>query len=171
MMIEKNVNRMSIEHILCSPLYGLPSPTSSYHSSEDEDEEYYEVEEEEDEDEDINNNNNNNNNKQQSYQSILHYHHHDQQQQQQKRKNYSSSSTTPIQRIPWTPSEDKLLKQGYEQGLSWAMIASTYLPHRSRGCCWGRFKTLKNKKLLTVRRKIRAKERPWKTFNPYYAPL
>ncbi|KAI9299376.1 hypothetical protein BJ944DRAFT_274277 [Cunninghamella echinulata] len=151
MMIEKNVNRMSIEHILCSPLYGLPSPTSSYHSSEDEDEEYYEEE-------------TNDNNKQQSYQSILHYHHHDQ--QQHKGKSYSSSPTTPIQRIPWTPSEDKLLKQGYEQGLSWAMIASTYLPHRSRGCCWGRFKTLKNKKLLTVRRKIRAKERPWKSFNP-----
>ncbi|CAO3644283.1 unnamed protein product [Cunninghamella blakesleeana] len=154
MVTKKHVNRMSIEHILCSPVYGLPSPTSSYHSSDDE----YDIED---------------TYSPQHYQSILFY--------QKDRRNSSSSSSSvvssssssnpaspnlPTQRIPWTPDEDKLLKQGYEQGLSWAMIASTYLPHRSRGCCWGRFKTLKNKKLLTVRRKIRAKERPWKSFNP-----
>ncbi|KAI8379099.1 uncharacterized protein BYT42DRAFT_567468 [Radiomyces spectabilis] len=48
-------------------------------------------------------------------------------------------------RTPWTPEEDFLLQQGYAQGLSWAMISTTYLPHRSRGCCWGRFKTLQAK--------------------------
>ncbi|KAG2215254.1 hypothetical protein INT45_007414 [Circinella minor] len=48
-------------------------------------------------------------------------------------------------RIPWTPFEDTLLKRGYNEGLSWAMISSTYLPHRSRGCCWGRYKTLQMK--------------------------
>ncbi|KAI7881546.1 hypothetical protein K492DRAFT_161429 [Lichtheimia hyalospora FSU 10163] len=48
-------------------------------------------------------------------------------------------------RIPWTQQEDELLQRGYNQGLSWAMISSTYLPHRSRGCCWGRFKTLQTK--------------------------
>ncbi|KAI8879233.1 hypothetical protein K501DRAFT_132974, partial [Backusella circina FSU 941] len=48
-------------------------------------------------------------------------------------------------RTPWSAEEDYLLKQGYSQGLSWAMISSTYLPHRSRGCCWGRFKTLQTK--------------------------
>ncbi|GAB5587811.1 hypothetical protein Unana1_02711 [Umbelopsis nana] len=45
-------------------------------------------------------------------------------------------------RVPWRPEEDHLLRQGYEQGLSWALISARYLPHRSRGCCWGRFKTL-----------------------------
>lgn len=48
-------------------------------------------------------------------------------------------------RTPWSASEDFLLQKGYSQGLSWAMISSTYLPHRSRGCCWGRFKTLQAK--------------------------
>jgi hypothetical protein len=48
-------------------------------------------------------------------------------------------------RIPWTSSEDYLLEKGYLQGLSWAMISAKYLPHRSRGCCWGRFKTLQTK--------------------------
>ncbi|KAI8062898.1 hypothetical protein BC940DRAFT_228490, partial [Gongronella butleri] len=48
-------------------------------------------------------------------------------------------------RTPWTPEEDFLLQKGYSQGLSWALISSTYLPHRSRGCCWGRFKTLQAK--------------------------
>ncbi|KAI7899304.1 uncharacterized protein BX663DRAFT_545853 [Cokeromyces recurvatus] len=48
-------------------------------------------------------------------------------------------------RTPWTTSEDYLLEKGYLQGLSWAMISSRYLPHRSRGCCWGRFKTLRAK--------------------------
>ncbi|CEP12496.1 hypothetical protein [Parasitella parasitica] len=48
-------------------------------------------------------------------------------------------------RTPWTSSEDYLLEKGYLQGLSWAMISSKYLPHRSRGCCWGRFKTLQTK--------------------------
>lgn len=50
-------------------------------------------------------------------------------------------------RTPWSSEEDFLLQKGYEQGLSWAMISSTYLPHRSRGCCWGRFKTLQTKAL------------------------
>lgn len=64
---------------------------------------------------------------------------------------YSSSATLRRQhkgaqsRIPWTRQEDELLQRGYNQGLSWAMISSTYLPHRSRGCCWGRFKTLQTK--------------------------
>ncbi|KAI9311072.1 hypothetical protein BX666DRAFT_2000467 [Dichotomocladium elegans] len=48
-------------------------------------------------------------------------------------------------RTPWTREEDYLLQRGYNQGLSWAMVSTTYLPHRSRGCCWGRFKTLKSK--------------------------
>lgn len=48
-------------------------------------------------------------------------------------------------RTPWTASEDFLLEKGYLQGLSWAMISAKYLPHRSRGCCWGRFKTLQTK--------------------------
>ncbi|KAG1439491.1 hypothetical protein G6F56_012279 [Rhizopus delemar] len=48
-------------------------------------------------------------------------------------------------RTPWTTSEDYLLEKGYMQGLSWAMISAKYLPHRSRGCCWGRFKTLRTK--------------------------
>lgn len=48
-------------------------------------------------------------------------------------------------RTPWTASEDYLLENGYLQGLSWAMISTKYLPHRSRGCCWGRFKTLQTK--------------------------
>ena len=46
-------------------------------------------------------------------------------------------------RTPWTATEDYLLEKGYLQGLSWAMISAKYLPHRSRGCCWGRFKTLR----------------------------
>ncbi|KAI8146512.1 hypothetical protein BJV82DRAFT_598811 [Fennellomyces sp. T-0311] len=53
----------------------------------------------------------------------------------------------PQTRTPWTRHEDYLLQRGYSQGLSWAMISSTYLPHRSRGCCWGRFKTLQAKAL------------------------
>ncbi|KAI9470489.1 MAG: hypothetical protein EXX96DRAFT_584510 [Benjaminiella poitrasii] len=51
----------------------------------------------------------------------------------------------PQQRTPWSYHEDQLLQQGYDQGLSWAMISTLYLPHRSRGCCWGRFKTLQAK--------------------------
>jgi len=50
-------------------------------------------------------------------------------------------------RTPWSSEEDQLLQQGYSQGLSWAMISTVYLPHRSRGCCWGRFKTLQAKSL------------------------
>ncbi|KAI8344604.1 hypothetical protein BC941DRAFT_508137 [Chlamydoabsidia padenii] len=62
----------------------------------------------------------------------------------------SADTSSPPQqqtqtRTPWTASEDFLLQKGYSQGLSWAMISSTYLPHRSRGCCWGRFKTLQAK--------------------------
>ncbi|KAG1136940.1 hypothetical protein G6F37_011595 [Rhizopus arrhizus] len=54
-------------------------------------------------------------------------------------------------RTPWTPEEDDLLRLGYDQGLSWAMISATHLPHRSRGCCWGRFKTLQNKNFISKR--------------------
>ncbi|KAG2190229.1 hypothetical protein INT46_005715 [Mucor plumbeus] len=50
-------------------------------------------------------------------------------------------------RTPWSSEEDQLLQQGYSQGLSWAMISTVYVPHRSRGCCWGRFKTLQAKSL------------------------
>ncbi|KAI8968863.1 hypothetical protein BDF20DRAFT_891859 [Mycotypha africana] len=50
-------------------------------------------------------------------------------------------------RTPWTSKEDVLLKKGYLQGLSWAMISAKYLPHRSRGCCWGRFRTLQTKSI------------------------
>lgn len=50
-------------------------------------------------------------------------------------------------RTPWSSEEDRLLQQGYSQGLSWAMISTVYVPHRSRGCCWGRFKTLQAKSL------------------------
>lgn len=58
------------------------------------------------------------------------------------------SNRTPNQtRTPWTIEEDRLLRKGYSQGLSWAMISTVYLPHRSRGCCWGRFKTLQSKNL------------------------
>lgn len=56
-----------------------------------------------------------------------------------------SSSRKQQTRTPWTVSEDYLLEKGYMQGLSWAMISAKYLPHRSRGCCWGRFKTLQTK--------------------------
>ena len=50
-------------------------------------------------------------------------------------------------RTPWSFKEDQLLQQGYAQGLSWAMVSTVYLPHRSRGCCWGRYKTLQSKSL------------------------
>ncbi|ORZ03683.1 hypothetical protein BCR43DRAFT_520789 [Syncephalastrum racemosum] len=52
---------------------------------------------------------------------------------------------TNVLRMPWTPAEDALLDRGYHEGLSWAMIASIYLPHRSRGCCWGRYKILQSR--------------------------
>lgn len=51
-------------------------------------------------------------------------------------------------RKPWTQIEDELLKKGYLQGLNWAMISAAYLQHRSRGDCWGRFKTLKSRNLV-----------------------
>ncbi|KAI8066898.1 hypothetical protein BC940DRAFT_301815 [Gongronella butleri] len=71
-------------------------------------------------------------------------------------------------RMAWSLYEDELLTRGYALGLSWAMISSTYLPHRSRGCCWGRFKTLQQKKVLTVtkQRSHRIKTKPWKAFEP-----
>ncbi|KAI7903955.1 uncharacterized protein BX663DRAFT_350444 [Cokeromyces recurvatus] len=69
-------------------------------------------------------------------------------------------------RIPWTPFEDHLLQQGYDQGLSWAMISSTYLPHRSRGCCWGRYKTLQNKNMIDPNHsQLRHFRRPWKSID------
>lgn len=58
-----------------------------------------------------------------------------------------ANRTTNQTRTPWSAEEDQLLQQGYSQGLSWAMISTVYLPHRSRGCCWGRFKTLQSKNL------------------------
>ncbi|CDH48585.1 hypothetical protein RO3G_00935 [Lichtheimia corymbifera JMRC:FSU:9682] len=73
----------------------------------------------------------------------------EQQQQQrpssQPQQQPRQSQRTPQTRTPWTAEEDYLLQQGYTQGLSWAMISAKYLPHRSRGCCWGRFKTLQTK--------------------------
>ncbi|KAI8069169.1 hypothetical protein BC940DRAFT_298057 [Gongronella butleri] len=80
----------------------------------------------------------------------------------------SAMPVSPMQtRTPWTPIEDELLQKGYEQGLSWAMISSTYLPHRSRGCCWGRFKTLQSKNLidLKVQQQSRLARRAWKTMD------
>ncbi|ORZ23595.1 hypothetical protein BCR42DRAFT_487536 [Absidia repens] len=99
-----------------------------------------------------------------------HHHPHQQQQQAQRHIPDPSASTPPMinqiqTRTPWTPLEDSLLQKGYEQGLSWAMISSTYLPHRSRGCCWGRFKTLQNKNLIDVKvqQQLRSAKLAWKT--------
>ncbi|KAL9556248.1 hypothetical protein MBANPS3_001973 [Mucor bainieri] len=94
------------------------------------------------------------------------HHHHQQQQQHQQRQKPSkrarANSASYIQtRTPWTPAEDDLLQKGYEQGLSWAMISCTFLPHRSRGCCWGRFKTLQSKNAIEVYQQ-RICQRPWK---------
>ncbi|KAF1806732.1 Homeodomain-like DNA binding domain-containing transcription factor [Mucor lusitanicus] len=79
----------------------------------------------------------------------------------------SAGNTSNVQtRTPWTPFEDHLLQQGYDQGLSWAMISSTYLPHRSRGCCWGRFKTLQNKNMVDPNHThMRHFRRPWKAID------
>ncbi|CAO3646613.1 unnamed protein product [Mucor fragilis] len=77
-------------------------------------------------------------------------------------KRARANSASYIQtRTPWTPAEDDLLQKGYEQGLSWAMISCTFLPHRSRGCCWGRFKTLQSKNAIQVYQQ-RICQRPWK---------
>jgi hypothetical protein len=85
-----------------------------------------------------------------------------QQQKQEPIRRRRSNSTSYIQtRTPWTPEEDDLLQKGYEQGLSWAMISCTFLPHRSRGCCWGRFKTLQSKNAIEVYQQ-RICQRPWK---------
>lgn len=62
-------------------------------------------------------------------------------------RNISSNNAHSQIRTPWSTEEDQLLQQGYSQGLSWAMISTAYLPHRSRGCCWGRFKTLRTRLL------------------------
>ncbi|KAG2222754.1 hypothetical protein INT45_013118 [Circinella minor] len=80
------------------------------------------------------------------------------------RSTSASSINAPVQtRMAWTPTEDDLLQQGYDEGLSWAMISATYLPHRSRGCCWGRFKTLQSKNLVDPKRQnARLFRRPWK---------
>ncbi|KAI8991923.1 hypothetical protein BDF20DRAFT_76360 [Mycotypha africana] len=81
----------------------------------------------------------------------------------QRSESASSSSNSVQTRTPWTPYEDHLLQQGYDQGLSWAMISSTYLPHRSRGCCWGRFKTLQNKNMIDPNHsQLRHFRRPWR---------
>lgn len=79
----------------------------------------------------------------------------------------SNTANTPVQtRMAWTPTEDDLLQQGYDEGLSWAMISATYLPHRSRGCCWGRFKTLQSKNLVDPKRQnARLFRRPWKAIH------
>ncbi|CEP13153.1 hypothetical protein [Parasitella parasitica] len=85
-----------------------------------------------------------------------------QQQKSKPSKRARCNSASYIQtRIPWTPEEDDLLQKGYEQGLSWAMISCTFLPHRSRGCCWGRFKTLQSKNAIEVYQQ-RICQRPWK---------
>lgn len=62
-------------------------------------------------------------------------------------RNHQRHTTHSQTRTPWSTEEDQLLQQGYSQGLSWAMISTVYLPHRSRGCCWGRFKTLQSKSM------------------------
>ncbi|KAI8972731.1 hypothetical protein BDB01DRAFT_909196 [Pilobolus umbonatus] len=78
----------------------------------------------------------------------------------------STNNSSVQTRTPWTPFEDHLLQQGYDQGLSWAMISSTYLPRRSRGCCWGRFKTLQNKNMLdSSHSHVRPFRRPWKVID------
>ncbi|KAL1926327.1 hypothetical protein VTP01DRAFT_5848 [Rhizomucor pusillus] len=76
----------------------------------------------------------------------------------------SAGSSTVQTRMAWTPYEDELLQRGYDEGLSWAMISTTYLPHRSRGCCWGRFKTLQGKNMVDTRRhsNVRLFRRSWK---------
>lgn len=80
--------------------------------------------------------------------------------------NNGASNNNVQTRTPWTPYEDHLLQQGYDQGLSWAMISSTYLPHRSRGCCWGRFKTLQNKNMIdSSHAHMRHFRRPWKAID------
>lgn len=79
-----------------------------------------------------------------------------------RRTRSESTGSTQQTRTPWTPFEDELLRRGYNQGLSWAMISSTYLPHRSRGCCWGRFKTLQSKNLVDPNH-MRYFKRPWKS--------
>ncbi|KAG1451594.1 hypothetical protein G6F56_008048 [Rhizopus delemar] len=82
-------------------------------------------------------------------------------------------------RTPWTSTEDYLLEKGYLKGLSWAMISSRYLPHRSRGCCWGRFKTLRTKAsqkkirntnedkilLVSIEKRNRLFKQAWRTVN------
>ncbi|KAI8877766.1 hypothetical protein K501DRAFT_306089 [Backusella circina FSU 941] len=84
-----------------------------------------------------------------------------------RRPRSESAGNSAVQtRTPWTPFEDQLLQQGYDQGLSWAMISSTYLPHRSRGCCWGRFKTLQNKNMVDPNHShMRHFRRPWKAID------
>jgi hypothetical protein len=84
-----------------------------------------------------------------------------------RRPRSESAGNNAVQtRTPWTPFEDQLLQQGYDQGLSWAMISSTYLPHRSRGCCWGRFKTLQNKNMVDPNHShMRHFRRPWKAID------
>ncbi|GAA5811088.1 hypothetical protein MFLAVUS_004517 [Mucor flavus] len=84
---------------------------------------------------------------------------------QNTRRNRSNSASYIQTRTPWSPEEDGLLRKGYEQGLSWAMISCTYLPHRSRGCCWGRFKTLQSKNVMEVYQQ-RICQRPWKISSP-----
>ncbi|KAI8384050.1 hypothetical protein BD560DRAFT_486853 [Blakeslea trispora] len=82
------------------------------------------------------------------------------------RRNRSNSTPMIQTRVPWTPEEDDLLQKGYEQGLSWAMISCNFLPHRSRGCCWGRFKTLQNKNAIEVYQQ-RICQRPWRINRPH----
>ncbi|KAG2223956.1 hypothetical protein INT45_013413 [Circinella minor] len=104
-----------------------------------------------------------------------------QQQQQEQQHNRpahdNKERSTSQTRTPWTLEEDYLLEQGYNQGLSWAMISATYLPHRSRGCCWGRYKTLQSKAIeqrewtnaedklliLAIRKNSRLFKKAWKT--------
>ncbi|KAI8079692.1 uncharacterized protein B0P05DRAFT_571596 [Gilbertella persicaria] len=88
------------------------------------------------------------------------------QSKQSTRRNRSNSTSMIQTRVPWTPEEDDLLQKGYEQGLSWAMISFNFLPHRSRGCCWGRFKTLQNKNVIEVYQH-RVCQRPWRINRPH----
>ncbi|KAI9029023.1 hypothetical protein CLU79DRAFT_737201 [Phycomyces nitens] len=93
----------------------------------------------------------------------------------QSRMPYKERRSSVQTRTPWSPVEDELLQKGYEKGYSWAMISSAYLPRRSRGCCWGRFKTLQSKNLINVKQQKhqhnRLGRRLWKSMEIINQPI
>ncbi|KAL0088368.1 Homeodomain-like DNA binding domain-containing transcription factor [Phycomyces blakesleeanus] len=93
----------------------------------------------------------------------------------QSRMPYKERRSSVQTRTPWSPVEDELLQKGYEKGYSWAMISSAYLPRRSRGCCWGRFKTLQSKNLINVKQHQhqhnRLGRRLWKSMDAVNQPI